>query len=228
MRYFLVEKPRFEAPGLVGRATQGYVAVDPLAKEPKKKLVWLKDAWRTFYDLVDPEGDVLQLLKSESVPNVPTFVCHGDLPDQATVTPDIWDSNFKAAQAAKNAAACTPTACLDDTARVPASASPAPSAEAVTQAPAASTSGTKRPRVDDDDQEKMPPPPGVGGSKTDDSEEKCPLRRHVHYRIVVEEVGLPLEEFEDGHHLVSVICDCVEGTTSVCSSSCAILTILCL
>ncbi|KAI0324401.1 hypothetical protein GY45DRAFT_1439094 [Cubamyces sp. BRFM 1775] len=198
-RYFLVGKPHFKADGLVGRATQGYVALDPLAKEPKKKLVWLKDAWRTFYDLVDPEGDVLQLLKSKSVPNVPTFVCHGDLPDQATVTPDIWDSNFKAAQAAKNAAACTLTACLDDTARVPASTSPAPSAEAVIQAPAASTSGEDA------------PPPGVGGSKTDDSEEKCPLRRHVHYRIVVEEVGLPLEEFEDGHHLVSVICDCVEA-----------------
>ncbi|KAI0328909.1 hypothetical protein GY45DRAFT_1354868 [Cubamyces sp. BRFM 1775] len=212
-RYFLVGKPHFKADGLVGRATQGYVALDPLAKEPKKKLVWLKDAWRTFYDLVDPEGDVLQLLKGKSVPNVPTFVCHGDLPDQATVTPDIWDSNFKAAQAAKNAAACTPTSRPDGVDRVSISASPTSSAEAVIRAPAASTSasGTKRPRAGDDDQEKMPPPPGVGGSKPDDSEEKCPLRRHVHYRIVVEEVGLPLEEFEDGHHLVSVICDCVEA-----------------
>ncbi|KAH9889980.1 hypothetical protein C8Q73DRAFT_146831 [Cubamyces lactineus] len=209
-RYFLVGKPRFEAPGLVGRATQGYVAMDPLATEEKRQLVWLKDAWRTFYDLVEPEGVVLEQLRGAAVPNVPTLLCHGDLPGQATVTPDIWDMNYKAAQAKKNAEACDAPASPDDNPRNPA---PAPAASSSVEAvvPATPTSGTKRPRVDDDDQQKMPPPPGVGGDTADDSEETCPLRRHVHYRIVVEEVALPLEEFEDGHHLVSVICDCVEA-----------------
>ncbi|KAI0662207.1 hypothetical protein C8Q70DRAFT_963679 [Cubamyces menziesii] len=209
MRYFLVGKPRFEAPGLVGRATQGYVAMDPLAKEPKKKLVWLKDAWRTFYDLVESEGFVLHQLRAAGVPNIPTLLCHGDLPGQATVTPVIWDDNHKAARVNKDAATCVSPACPDDIPTIPTPVPPASSAEVAV--PAAPTSGTKRSRADDDDQQKMPPPPGVGGSKADESEETCPLRRHVHYRIVVEEVALPLEEFEHGHHLVSVICDCIEA-----------------
>ncbi|KAH9889936.1 hypothetical protein C8Q73DRAFT_736428 [Cubamyces lactineus] len=220
MRYFLVGKPTFSAPGLVGRATQGYVAVDPLAKEPKRQLVWLKDAWRTFYDLVEPEGVVLQQLEAASVPFVPTLVCHGDLPGQATVTPDIWEKNRKAIEEEQKRAAGkkqkratrkkqkraarTPHAIHS----VPAAGPSAISADAVV--PAVPASGTKRRRDEEDNQQELPPPPhGVEGSKADDTEEKCPLRRHIHYRIVVEEVGLPLETFEDGHHLVFVIYDCI-------------------
>ena len=223
-RYFFVGKPQFAAPGVVGRATQGYVAMDPLAQEQKKKLVWLKDAWRTSYDLVEAEGDVLKQLRDASVPNIPTFVCHGDLPGQATVTPEIWDMNHKAAQADRDVVACSLPTGPEDVHRVPAATPSASSSKPV--ASAGVTSGTKRPRAEDDDREKLPPPPGVGGSKANDSEDKCPLRRHIHYRVVVEEVGLPLEAFEDGHHLVSVIYDCVEGTTPVCNISYEILIVM--
>ncbi|KAH9889981.1 hypothetical protein C8Q73DRAFT_667689 [Cubamyces lactineus] len=205
MRQFLVGKPTFTAPGLVGRATQGYVAMDPLAEGPKK-LVWLKDAWRTFYDLVEPEGVVLEQLKGASVSGIPTLVCHGDLPGQATVTPDIWEKNRKAAEETQKAATRS-----DDTACSSSVASPVPRPKEVV-AIAGPSSGIKRRREEDEDKQVMPPPPcALEGSEEDDSEEKCPLRRHIHYRIVVEEVGRPLETFEDGHHLVSVIHDCVKA-----------------
>ncbi|KAI0330461.1 hypothetical protein GY45DRAFT_1277729 [Cubamyces sp. BRFM 1775] len=223
MRYFLVGKPAFIAPGLVGRATQGYVAVDPLAEEPKRKFVWLKDAWRTFYNLVEREGVVLKQLKAASVPGIPSLVCHGDLPGQATVTPEIWDKNRKAAEEQRKApagkkkgAACKkqkgPVRTAPTTPHaihpVPATGPSNSSAGAVV--PAGPASGTKRRRDEEDCQQELPPPlPGVAGSKADDTEDKCPLRRHFHYRIVVEEVGLSLETFEDGHHLVSVIYDCI-------------------
>ncbi|KAI0328900.1 hypothetical protein GY45DRAFT_1337846 [Cubamyces sp. BRFM 1775] len=211
MREFLVGKPTFTAPGLIGRATQGYVAIDPLAEEPKKMFVWLKDAWRTFYNFVEAEGVVLQQLKDASVSGIPTLVCHGDLPLQATVTPDIWEKNRKAAEEKRKAAARTPTAISDDGScpRGAATLVPHPAEVVALVGP---SSGVKRRRDEDEDRQKMPPPPcGVQGSEVDDSEEKCPLRRHIHYRIVVEEVGRPLETFEDGHHLVSVIHDCIKA-----------------
>ncbi|KAI0662158.1 hypothetical protein C8Q70DRAFT_910159 [Cubamyces menziesii] len=217
MRYFLVGKPTVTAQGLVGRATQGYVAVDLLAKERKKQLVWLKDAWRTFYELVEAEGVVLEQLKREGVPFIPTVVCHGDLPGQATVTPDVWDDNRKAAEKLQECAAGkkqepaarTPRVRPDQIHRASATAPPSSSAEAVI--PAGPSSGLKRPREEDDQEEIPPPPRGVEGSDVDSVEDKCPLRRHIHYRIVVEEVALKLEQFEDGHHLVSVIYDCVKA-----------------
>ncbi|KAI0662169.1 hypothetical protein C8Q70DRAFT_963360 [Cubamyces menziesii] len=219
MRYFLVGKPTFTTSSLVGRATQGYVAVDPLAKEPKKQLVWLKDAWRTFYNLVEAEGDVLEQLKKDGVPFIPTVVCHGDLPGQATVTPDIWDKNQKALEEELKRAAekklkrtTRKKQKQKRVARTTAVGVPAvaPAASAGAAVPASAASGTKRRRDEvDDEQALLPPPHGVEGSKADDVDDKCPLRRHRHYRIVVEEVGLPLEQFENGFHLVSVIHDCI-------------------
>ncbi|KAJ8463797.1 hypothetical protein ONZ51_g10017 [Trametes cubensis] len=217
MRYFLVGKPTFTTRTLVGRATQGYVAVDLLAKERQKQLVWLKDAWRTFYELVEAEGDVLEQLKREGVPFIPTVVCHGDLPGQATVTPDVWDDNRKAAEklqecAAGNkqeTAAHSPRVRPDHIDRTSTAAPPPSSTDAVI--PAGPASGLKRPREEDNHDELPPPPRGVEGSDVDSVEDKCPLRRHIHYRIVVEEVALKLEQFEDGHHLVSVIYDCVKA-----------------
>ncbi|KAJ8468888.1 hypothetical protein ONZ51_g9357 [Trametes cubensis] len=220
MRYFLVGKPTFTTSSLVGRATQGYVAMDPLAKEPKKQLVWLKDAWRAFYDLVEAEGVVLQQLKNASVQGIPTLVCHGDLPGQATVTPDIWEKNQKALEEEQKRAAekklkrtTRKKQKQKRVARTTAVSAPAvaPSAASAGAAvPASAASGTKRRRDEiDDEQALLPPPHGVEGSQADDADDKCPLRRHRHYRIVVEEVGLPLEQFENGFHLVSVIHDCI-------------------
>ncbi|KAI0323417.1 hypothetical protein GY45DRAFT_1439605 [Cubamyces sp. BRFM 1775] len=50
--------------------------------------------------------------------------------------------------------------------------------------------------------------------ETDDTlhgAEDCTLRRHAHYRIVVQEVALPLLDFTHGQQLVAIIMDCVEA-----------------
>ena len=41
----------------------------------------------------------------------------------------------------------------------------------------------------------------------------CPIRQLTHYRIVTEEVCMPLVEFEDGLQLVSIVLDCLNGTS---------------
>ncbi|TFK79782.1 hypothetical protein K466DRAFT_470959, partial [Polyporus arcularius HHB13444] len=45
-------------------------------------------------------------------------------------------------------------------------------------------------------------------TSSQDYRQDCPLRRHIHYRIVVEEVCLTLPLFENGQQLVSIIYDC--------------------
>ncbi|EIW53020.1 uncharacterized protein TRAVEDRAFT_134722 [Trametes versicolor FP-101664 SS1] len=87
VRSFLVGKPTFRASGMAGRGTRGYIALDCKTQQ----FVWLKDAWRAYYDLVDKEGDVLIHLNETGVPHVPTVVCHGDILDQATKSPEYWD-----------------------------------------------------------------------------------------------------------------------------------------
>ncbi|KAI0323657.1 hypothetical protein GY45DRAFT_1222231, partial [Cubamyces sp. BRFM 1775] len=85
-RSFLVAKPVFQAPGMAGRGTRGYVALDLKTG----RFVWLKDAWRTHYELVDQEGAVLATLNEAKVANVPTLICHGDILGQVTETPKWW------------------------------------------------------------------------------------------------------------------------------------------
>ncbi|EIW52973.1 uncharacterized protein TRAVEDRAFT_135109, partial [Trametes versicolor FP-101664 SS1] len=83
---FLVGKPVFHAPGMAGRGTRGYVAYHC----DSGHFVWLKDAWRADYKLVDKEGITLKKLNLAGVINVPTLVCHGDILGQTTKTPDYW------------------------------------------------------------------------------------------------------------------------------------------
>lgn len=86
VRTFLVGKPSFRASGMAGRGTRGYIALDC----ETKRFVWLKDAWRAHYDFVHKEGDVLTDLHAAGVPYIPTLVCHGDILDQDTKTPQYW------------------------------------------------------------------------------------------------------------------------------------------
>ncbi|KAI0641334.1 hypothetical protein C8Q79DRAFT_990117 [Trametes meyenii] len=132
-RTFLVGKPHFMAPGVAGRATRGYIALD--ANNPDGPPVFLKDAWRVVSDDIEQEGSVLKTLHENQVQCIPTPVCHGDLAGQETRTQAVWPKYH----------------------------------------------------------------PG----------KECPLKTHRHYRLVVKEVGKPLEQFENSSQLVSALWCCV-------------------
>lgn len=91
IRYFLVGDPHFKAPGMAGRGTRGYVAIDCESKE----FVYLKDTWRVNHTGIQKEGDVVRHLNDKSVENVPTLICHGDVGEQRTISQDIWRVNNK-------------------------------------------------------------------------------------------------------------------------------------
>ncbi|KAI0645254.1 hypothetical protein C8Q79DRAFT_761092 [Trametes meyenii] len=132
-RAFLVGKPHFIAPGVAGRATRGYIALD--ADNPDGPPVFLKDAWRVVSDDIEQEGSVLKTLREHQVRFTPTPVCHGDLAGQETQTQAVWPKYH----------------------------------------------------------------PG----------KECPLKTHQHYRLVVKEVGKPLEQFKRSFDLVGAIWCCV-------------------
>ncbi|KAI0645261.1 hypothetical protein C8Q79DRAFT_911651 [Trametes meyenii] len=135
-RRYLVGKPHFQAPGVAGRATRGYVALeaDP-AEGQKARFFYLKDAWRVVSDDITKEGVVLQELRKHEVECVPTFVCHGDMLGQRTRTQEVWPKCHKG--------------------------------------------------------------------------KECALKTHQHYRLVVKEVGKPLEEFSNGMELVMALLCCL-------------------
>ncbi|KAG5635889.1 hypothetical protein H0H81_009770, partial [Sphagnurus paluster] len=65
---------------LAGRCTRGY----PVYEAKTETRCFLKDGWRA-HD-VAPEADVLRDLQAHKVPNIPGFVCGGDVEEQATLT----------------------------------------------------------------------------------------------------------------------------------------------
>lgn len=137
---FFVGKPHFQASGVAGRTTRGYIAISAEVKNNKfvnNKFVYLKDAWRVVSDNIDKEGAVLEVLRQHKVEHVPTPICHGDIPGQETKTQAVW------------------------------------------------------PKYHDG--------------------EKCHLKHHQHYRLVVKEVGKPLEEFSNGFQLFTAILCAVTG-----------------
>ncbi|PIL33440.1 hypothetical protein GSI_04062 [Ganoderma sinense ZZ0214-1] len=141
-RRYLVGKPHFQAPGVAGRGTRGYVALPANAKgQPLKsgKFVYLKDAWRVDYPDIDQEGKTLEFLNDNKVPYIPTLVVHGDVPNQVTQSQDLWPQFH----------------------------------------------------------------PGVRA---------CPLKRHTHYRLVVAEVGKPLDAFGDNSwELITALMCCIQA-----------------
>ncbi|KAI0742361.1 hypothetical protein C8Q80DRAFT_1187796 [Daedaleopsis nitida] len=202
LRDFLVGKPAFVARGMVGRGTRGYVAIDCSTG----RFVYLKDAWRANYDLLEPEGDILAKLNEKTdeygpVYNVPTLVCHGDLGDQTTITPALWESLYGDAVHASDPEPedeppmrprpfvplfPTPTPTPTSSFAEPMSSNFPPSSQPAAQ-PGASH------------QQPSPPP------------KKNPFRRHRHYRIVVEEVGMPLSSFRNGRELFVAIYQCLDA-----------------
>ncbi|KAH9943851.1 hypothetical protein B0H21DRAFT_864972 [Amylocystis lapponica] len=81
---FLICKPHFSAPGVLGRGTRGYVAINVATQ----KFVFLKDAWRVKLPGIQREGDVLRFLNAKGVQNIPTVLCHSDINGQCTLSQD--------------------------------------------------------------------------------------------------------------------------------------------
>ncbi|KAI0767020.1 hypothetical protein C8Q74DRAFT_1354864 [Fomes fomentarius] len=88
---YAVAKPHFQAPGVRGRGTRGYVAL-PINSNGTlgDKFVYLKDAWRVKHEAIAKEGATLKYLNDNEILYVPTLLCHGDLPGQVTQAPDVW------------------------------------------------------------------------------------------------------------------------------------------
>ncbi|PIL32484.1 hypothetical protein GSI_05187 [Ganoderma sinense ZZ0214-1] len=169
-REYLVGKPLFRAIDMTGRGTRGYVALDCQTG----CFVWLKDAWRASYVISETEGDTLQRLNKAGVENVPTLVCHGDIFNQATATGDVWERQHS----------------VPSPSRRPSSPSPS------TTLSASASSGSRKRKRDDGE-------PGSGSSfqrPRPTVRSNCPLQQHKHYRIVVQEVCLPLRDFQCGPH----------------------------
>ena len=178
-RAFLVGRPIVVAPGMCGRGTRGFVAWDKTGE----RFVFLKDAWRPFYENVETEGRVLRKLAAAKVANVPTYVCDGELKHN-TLTPNFAE---KVASAKADEAE-----------------------EAMNVDP-------DRPKTPERRYSKR-----LRSGKLVSAQGPSPnhlinrgrhiMRRLRHYRLVMEEVCMPLTEFKDGRQLVSVLRDCVQGT----------------
>ncbi|KAI0631771.1 hypothetical protein C8Q77DRAFT_158845 [Trametes polyzona] len=202
--YFLVGKPVFYASGMAGRGTRGFVAWDC----QRKRFVWLKDAWRAHYELVDQEGAILRELNAKGVSYVPTVYCHGDVLNQTTKTPKYWEMKNSLSSGGDPASQPPRQGSSHTLVFQPVASSSRTLANS--QPPA--TKGRKRSlaEVEDEDTAEALQPSGLRSTgKKGEHRDDCPLRRHMHYRLVVDEVAMPLKDFQSGSQLVSIIRDCV-------------------
>ncbi|KAI0645291.1 hypothetical protein C8Q79DRAFT_763039 [Trametes meyenii] len=88
LRRFAVGKPHFISPGIVGRGTRGYLALD--LERPTSPPIYLKDTWRAVDDDFEKEGTTLKKLNTVNTPYVPTLEAHGDVFSQETLSGDLW------------------------------------------------------------------------------------------------------------------------------------------
>ena len=104
VHWYVVGKPHFQASGVAGRGTRGYVALPLQVNEqtgdlelplddkgqPAESFVYLKDAWRINHPSLQKEGVTLKALNCAGVQHVPTVLYHGDLPNQYTLSYENW------------------------------------------------------------------------------------------------------------------------------------------
>ncbi|TBU31174.1 hypothetical protein BD311DRAFT_151171 [Dichomitus squalens] len=84
---FVVGKPVYDESGMVGSGKHGYIALDLANLDGP--FVYLEDTWRMAGIGDEQEGNVLRVLNANSIPFVRTVLCHGDLPDQVTMAPNL-------------------------------------------------------------------------------------------------------------------------------------------
>lgn len=71
----LVRRPIIKSPSVLGRATQGYLAVETRDSQ----ILFLKDSWRVDHPLVKTESELYRILERYGVPHIPRLICGGDV-----------------------------------------------------------------------------------------------------------------------------------------------------
>ena len=211
-RKFLVCRPYFSAKGVIGRGTRGYAALDMRTGE----FTWLKDAWRADYKGVDKEGDILAKLNEAEIESVPTLVCHGDVNDHTTLTPALWDVWQKKVESKIPTFPKSTTRAHVDPLAKPLLHHTAGEKRKHEDDPEDEDSGSGRADEDSSDEGTSQEGKSDGGEGEEDDDDddvpsRCPHRLHRHYRIVVKEVCMSLQQFIEPLQLVSVIADCISG-----------------
>ncbi|OSD00255.1 hypothetical protein PYCCODRAFT_1479342 [Trametes coccinea BRFM310] len=199
VKEFLVGKPTFAAPGVIGRGTRGYIGLS--ISDPGTPFVYLKDCWRVVHDRSELEGDILSYLNAKGVKNIPTALYHGDVADQRTVSQDFCT--------------CAKSGCAAEVV-VETGVQPMQGGndvqntdgnhgESVEAASAESGTPLQEKAVEGTGQRAT----AGAEAQTTQKKEVCRLKTHRHYRLVVREVGLPLKEFPCGRILVWSIRDAI-------------------
>ncbi|KAK7692027.1 hypothetical protein QCA50_005432 [Cerrena zonata] len=95
IRKLIVGRPFWGSESPCGRATHGYTAYDTIAK----RLVFLKDSWRTDNNHILAEGLMYTKLKGHNVPFLPVILAAGDVKingkPQKTLTQNYANMRFR-------------------------------------------------------------------------------------------------------------------------------------
>ena len=224
-RDYLIGEPIFGPHGLVGRGTRGYVALE----WETQRLVFLKDAWRPFYEGVAQEGTTLGDLNDAEVPFVPTLICHEDVEgpgaqeteaSQYSSTGgkkrDVFgdrpiapmpSSRPKASGSRKSTTPTRQSSQGSDGAPQPSNGKgSAKSTKASKAGQGSDGRGRSGKRSRPQDTAPMAPKDGFG------------LRHLTHYRIIVAEVCLSSTDITSGEQLMQIIWNCMSGKPSQLSS----------
>ena len=73
--YYVAEVPAFTSRSPFGKGTRGFPAYDL----QNKKVVWVKDYWRTDAPDMEKEGDIYADLHRYNIPHIPVFERGGDI-----------------------------------------------------------------------------------------------------------------------------------------------------
>ncbi|OSD00250.1 hypothetical protein PYCCODRAFT_1469577 [Trametes coccinea BRFM310] len=231
---FLVGQPTFAASGVVGRCTRGYIALSVSGGHGDSPFVYLKDCWRVVHERSELEGDILSYLNGKGVANIPTALYHGDVEDHRTISQDFCkcakagcvsevvreteehvmeeeDMPENAEEERKRVVHETSDKNVEKTLD-------GAGDELLNEATGATSSESNRQSMEGVVDE-------TGDYQHEDDETRddlytytasesltafrCRMKLHRHYRLVVKEVGLPLQEFPCGRILVWAIRDAV-------------------
>ncbi|TBU26898.1 hypothetical protein BD311DRAFT_846743 [Dichomitus squalens] len=209
-RCYLVGKPVVDSRGVTGRITRGYAAYDVA----DRRLVWLKDTWRTWYEGVETEGDVVLRLNGAQIESVPTVVCHGDVGEQTTLTATWWERQHSS-RTNESSSLSGSTTTTPDTPIPPLASSPPvhPPISNVGSSDDRGASGltdsstNERAREVNPSEDEHAAPVAYNPQFRHD----VPIPHHRHYRSVFEEICIELKHFKDARQLVLITLDCIKA-----------------